>query len=174
MEINIHIYVSCKKSFKNGINHGVWIDTTLDVVEIHRIIQNMLASSLYAGDTDWWITAFDTPVPYDFLSDQTSLEDLNRMAMLIEYHGDMAAKLLARFGGDVIETEDAIRERYRGHFKNEAEFIQYQLIEEGYILEPAKLEPIKSAINDDMIWRLWRNRFFSLSAREGGVYIFKV
>ena len=166
-ENNIYVYISCKQSFKNRLKHGVWVDLTLPVEEIKRIIQNMLSSSLYAGNTGWWITQFDTPVPYDFLSDQTSLEDLHSMAMLIEHHGDVAVKLLAHFDGDIIETADAMENRYCGQYDSETAFAQQRIIEDGYMLKG-----LEFAINYDAIWRLWRHdRFFSLPAKSGGVYI---
>ena len=45
-EHNIYAYISCKQSFKNRLKHGVWVDPTLPVEEIKRIIQAMLASQL--------------------------------------------------------------------------------------------------------------------------------
>ena len=166
-EHNIYIYISCRESFKKRLNHGVWVDPSLPVEEMMRIILTMLASSLYAGNTGWWITQFDTPVPYDFLSDQTSLEDLHSMAMLIEHHGDVAAKLLAYFDGDIVETEDAMENRYCGQYDSEIAFTKQRLGEAGYILTG-----IEFAIDYGAIWRLWqRDRFFSLPAKSGGVYI---
>ena len=168
-EHNIYAYISCMQSFKNRLKHGVWVDLSLPVEEMMRIIQNMLASSLYAGNTRWWITQFDTPVPYDFLSDQTSLEDLHSMAMLIEHHGDVAAKLLARFDGDIIETEDAMENRYCGQYESEIAFTKQRLIDNGYILKG-----IEFSIDYDAIWRFWQHdRFFSLPAKSGwGLYSF--
>lgn len=166
MENNIHFYVSCTESFKRHLEHGVWIDATLELEDMQQEINRMLSTSLYADHTHWRITAFDTPLAYDFLSDQSQLKHLHDMAMLIELHGDMAAKLLARFHGDIIETQDAMKARYIGFFEDEIAFVTHQLTEEGY-----RLEGIKPAIDYQVIWDLWHTRFFSLPAKGGGIYV---
>ena len=168
-ETNIHVYISCTESFKRRLKHGIWIDTSHALEEIKRMIAAMIATSIFAENTSWRITEFNTPVPYDFLHDQTSLEDLHNMAMLIEYHGDVAAKLLQRFNGDVVEAEDFINERYLGHFESETAFTKQKLKEEGY-----HFENLKRHFDYNAIWRLWSIvQYFSLPAKDGGVYVFK-
>ena len=169
METNILFFVSCTESFKRRLNHGTWIDGTLSLMEIYREIDKIIKSSIFSENTDWRITEFATPVPYPFLTDQTSVEDLHNMAMLIESYGDIAAKLLARFEGDVIEAQDAIDDRYLGHFESEVNFVKEKMIEDAFVPEH-----MRAAFNLQMLWANWAKYFFSLPAKDGGVYIFDV
>tara|TARA_Y100001973_G_scaffold91218_1_gene139613 strand:+ start:246 stop:407 length:162 start_codon:yes stop_codon:yes gene_type:complete len=45
MSEEIRIYVADLAAYNNGILHGVWIDSTQDIDNIHEQINNMLASS---------------------------------------------------------------------------------------------------------------------------------
>ncbi len=45
MSEEISIYVADLAAYNNGIMHGVWIDATQDIDNIHEQINDMLASS---------------------------------------------------------------------------------------------------------------------------------
>ena len=165
---NIHFYVVCVASFRKGVNHGVWIDSTLPMAQIKLEIEGMLLTSIFEKATQWRIVHFETPYPFQFLNDETRLASVHKMALFIETHGDKGAQLLEYFDGDVQEAQEALAHRYCGQFPSGEAFMQHQL---------SVTYPIPEWLCDCIDYRaVWNNRsqhaYFYLSAKPKGIHIF--
>lgn len=166
---NIYFYVVCVASFRKEMNHGVWIDATLPMKQIRSEIEGMLLTSVFEKATQWRIIYFDTPYPFQFLNDETSLNAVHNMALFIEAHGDKGAQLLAHFDGDVIEAQEALERRYCGQFPSGEIFMQHQISVEY---------PIPDWLSDCIDYRAaWRNRsryaYFYVPAKPKGIHVFR-
>ena len=171
---NIYVYIVCKKSFKKGILHGIWLDPRIGVDNLKIEIAYMLKSSLFSDQTTWCIARFEAPLPFLFLDDSTTLEELYEMAQFIEQfnEADFGAKLLAYHNGDVGEARDSIHSHYAGDFKNIDDFIKTYLKKHGYIT--GFTDSIIDAIDTKKLWQSWRkDKFFVIPTPPHGVQIFR-
>ena len=168
---NIIIYAACTESLKHGINHGAWLDTTLEVEDMKMEIAAMLLASLFAGKTKWCITYIESPWHFRFLNTHTTLEQLHKMACFIEYfnEGDFGAQLLDRYCGDVDEANDVLGTAYLGAFDSVSDFIK------KYLRWNTKTpKSVIETINTKKLWKLWRqDKFFVIPTHPHGVQMFR-
>lgn len=67
----------------------------------------------------------------DALKEHQDVETIAEIAELIQEHGDLFARVLSNFGGDVEEAKDAITENYAGVHRNLEDFAAGMLEETG-------------------------------------------
>ena len=168
---NIIIRVACTESLKHDIDHGVWLDPTLELEDIKMEIADMLAASLFAGKTDWCITYFESPLHFRFLNAHTTLEKLHKMARFIEYfnEGDFGAQLLDRYCGDVEEANDVLETAYLGAFDSVSDFVK------KYLTWNTKTpKSVIETVNTKKLWNLWqKDNFFVIPTPPHGVQMFR-
>jgi antirestriction protein len=113
------VYAADLAAYNQGILAGVWIDAAQDPEDIKSEIQEMLAHSPVPHAEEWaW---------HDYegfgelrLSEFTSIENISRLAKLIEEHGEMFAEVVSHFGGTdyLDEAERAMQEGYQGTYRS--------------------------------------------------------
>ena len=167
---NIIFYAVCITSYRDGINHGRWIDAMLPVEEMRMEIDYMLSNSIAKPHSGARIIRFDTPLPFKFLDDETSLEKLHDMANFILEHGEKGACLLEYFYGDVLEARDTLAERDLGYFESTSQFIFTQL----HASCPVLPDWVADNLNYQALEKDWLAKYYlTLPAKSGGLYVFQ-
>ena len=119
------IYVADLAAYNNATLRGQWIDATQDPEDILAEIQKMLAGSPEPEAEEWAIHDYE-----DFgdlrLSEFEDIENVSRVAKLIEEHGPLVSALVSHFGGlrYLDEAERALEESYQGTFRDLAEWAE--------------------------------------------------
>jgi antirestriction protein len=119
------IYVACLAAYNNGKLHGEWIDAAQSPEAIHEEIQAMLAQSPEPMAEEWAIHDYEGFGDLR-LSEYESIEDISRVAELIEKYGEVFTAVVSHFGNlsDLDAAERAMREQYRGSYRDIAEFAE--------------------------------------------------
>lgn len=117
------IYAACLAGYNNGHLHGVWIDATQGEWAIETDIQTMLASSPIAGAEEWAIHDYEGFAGIS-LSEYEGVQRVVRLARFVSDHGEVGAKVLEYYGGDLDESEEALNDRYLGEYASLADFMQ--------------------------------------------------
>ena len=126
-ESEIRIYVADLAAYNAGILHGVWIDATDDLEDIHAQVGTMLAASPVGGAEEYAIHDHEGFGGYA-LSDYEGLESTHAIAGFIAEYPEMGGALLGHFG-DLDEARRAAKEDYCGCHWSVADFAQ-ELTEE--------------------------------------------
>lgn len=119
----IRIYVADLAAYNNGKLHGVWIDATLDIVDIQDQINAMLQKSPEDFAEEYAIHDYEGFGGYP-ISEYESIQSLHEIACFIEKHPELAAELLNHFGGDIEDAQKAIEENYSGCYKSLADYAE--------------------------------------------------
>lgn len=131
------IYVACLCSYNAGILHGRWIGVT-DIDEVWSNVQMMLKHSPEEGAEEWAIHDYDGFCGVE-ISEYASFETVVLIADFVREHGDLGAKLLANFGGDLDEARSSFS-NYAGHYETIADFAQ-GLTEQSGTTMPENIAP---------------------------------
>lgn len=117
----LRIYVVCKESYKNGHLVGAWIDPTLEVKSIYQAINQILMSSPIPYAQEWMILNHEG---FGLLNLESivDIELIQKTAILIAKHGELALELFAFYGTNPSEVEEALAYRYQGIYEDELEF----------------------------------------------------
>lgn len=109
------IYVADLAAYNAGTLHGVWIDAAQDADDINAEIKEMLAASPEPGAEEFAIHDYEGFGKLR-VSEFESIEDVSRLAKLIEEHGELFTALVDHFGGAryLDEAVEAMEERYQG------------------------------------------------------------
>ena len=126
-EGEIRIYVADLAAYNNGHLHGVWIDATQALDDIHAQIESMLAASPIEAAEEYAIHDYEGFGDYR-LGEYEGIEAVHEIACFIEEHPDFGAALLAHFG-DVEQARKSADEDYCGCHRSLADYAQ-ELTEE--------------------------------------------
>ena len=123
------IYAACLAAYNNGHLHGRWIDAAQDPDAIQAEISAMLSASPIPDAEEWAIHDYEG---YEGarLEEYSGIETAHALALFIVEHGELGAKLLAHFGGDLDEAEAAF-ENHAGQHADLAAFAEYLTEETG-------------------------------------------
>lgn len=123
------IYAACLAAYNNGRLHGRWIDATQDLDDIQADISAMLAASPIPDAEEWAIHDYEG---YEGarLEEYSGVEKAHALALFIVKHGELGAKLLEHFGGDLDEAEAAF-DNHAGQHADLAAFAEYLTEETG-------------------------------------------
>lgn len=116
------IYAACLAAYNNGHLHGCWIDADQSVRRILHSIKNMLANSPIPDAEEWAIHDFDNFHGVQ-LSEYQSLTSVSAIAAFLTEYGELGAKLLAYFPGDINAARAAF-EDYAGCFPTLGHFAE--------------------------------------------------
>ncbi len=111
------IYTACLASYNAGKLHGAWIDADQDADTIREAIAEMLKASPEAGAEEWAIHDHEGFGGYP-ISEMESIDNVARIAELIDEHGAIFGELLAHKGGtDYLDNaEETMRDGYGGEW----------------------------------------------------------
>lgn len=122
MTTEVRIYVSCLAAYNSGVLHGEWIDAAQDADDLLEEIEEMLSESPQPSAEEWAIHDYEGFGSIK-IGEHESLEDVSKIANLIEAHGDAAIAYLEHMGTDNIDP-DHFGNAYRGEAKSEAEYAE--------------------------------------------------
>lgn len=123
MNEDIKIYVADLAAYNNGYLHGVWIDATLDIDDIHEQIKAMLESSPVDCSEEYAIHDYEGFAGYN-LGEYEGIDTAHEIACFIEEHGEIAGEVLNHFGGDLEEATKALDEQYAGCYSSLEDYAQ--------------------------------------------------
>jgi antirestriction protein len=115
------MYVACLASYNNGGSHGVWIDATQEVEEVLEQITTMLSNSPEPGAEEYAIHDCDGFHGLT-IERHADIEDVHEKAMFILEQGELGAKLITYYGGDLEDAQEALNEDYHGEYENELDY----------------------------------------------------
>lgn len=116
------IYVACLAAYNNGYLHGRWIDADQDADDIWADIAAMLKASPIPGAEEWAIHDYEGFEGAE-INEYSSVDRIVELAKFIDERGELGGKVLAHFGGDIDQAEQAFDE-YAGRHRSLAEFAQ--------------------------------------------------
>jgi antirestriction protein len=122
-KVEPRIYVADLAAYNAGTLHGMWIDAAQSPEAIHEEIQAMLAESPEQIAEEWAIHDYEGFGELR-LSEYESIEDISRLAELIEKFGEMFTAVVSHYGGlrDLDTAEDAMKEHYQGVYDDLADW----------------------------------------------------
>jgi len=161
------IYVACLASYNNGKLYGKWIDANQSADEIQEEINDMLKGSSEPIAEEWAI--------HDYagfgglkIDEYESIEEVARLAELIEEHGEAFAAYASYIGQDYADA-DNFEEAYCGEWDSEEEYAE-DLMQQCYEIP----EYLQFYIDYEKWARdLFINDYFSAEASNGNVYVFR-
>ena len=130
------IYVACLAAYNNACLHGVWIDASDDIDDIHDQIQAVLKESPEPDAEEYAIHDYEDFAGYE-VGEYEGIETVHQIACFIEEHGALGAQLLNDH--DVDEAEKMLEENYRGCFTSLADYAR-DLIEQTVDI-PESIQP---------------------------------
>jgi len=162
------IYVACLTDNNLRRLHGVWIDATQDVKDIHEDILEMLANDPIGGVEKWNIRAFKGFKSF-LISENESLEDISRKANFIVEHGELGAELACYYAGNLEDAERALKKNYRGSYTSELDYAMSVFNDIYLDIVP---EPVKAYIDYELFTAdLFAEDCFSLEV-QGRMHVF--
>ncbi|HEV2524426.1 MAG TPA: antirestriction protein ArdA, partial [Gammaproteobacteria bacterium] len=115
------IYVACLASSNAGRSHGAWIDATQEAEEILEQIDAMLSKSPKPGAEEYAIYAQEGFCGLK-IAEHASIEDVHEQALFVLEHGELDAKLLAYYYGDVEYAKGTFEDYYHGEYESELDY----------------------------------------------------
>ena len=110
----MEIYVAPLASYSRGHDTGEWITVVEDESALRASIARLLTRDPYStSESDWAIHDYRGFYGVD-LGEHPALPDLVKAVELIGVFGEMAAKLIDHFCGDVREAERHLNDKYLG------------------------------------------------------------
>ncbi|MFK4753765.1 antirestriction protein ArdA [Oceanobacter antarcticus] len=129
MNSDYNIYVADLAAYNAGTLHGVWIDATQELDDIHEAIQTMLAASPEPFSEEWAIHDYDGFGGLG-LGEYEGIERVHAIAVFLEEHGELGKAVLSHWCSDIDQAQQALSDDYHGCFTSLADFAQ-ELTEES-------------------------------------------
>lgn len=189
-----NIYVASLSDYNGGKLHGVWIDATDELDEIHEQIKVMLAASPEFKEFPQGGPAEEYAI-HDYsgfgalkLGEYDDIERVHKIACAIGEHGQAVTAWLELSDDN---TVDDFEEHFRGQHDSDEDFARATVSEIGWASTPAQLytsqygeggtvnvfEALESYLDWEHIARdlIQHGNYSSTPANEdgGGVYIFE-
>ena len=167
-ELRPRIYIACLSSYVNGIHYGAWVDAAQPVEDIQEQIKQLLAKSPMPDAEEIVVHAFE-----DFgslsIGEYESIEAIQEKASFIVEQGELGAELLANYGGNLADAEEALNDYYVGEHESELDY-SIHLFDECYLHEIP--ENIQYYVDYDKFCRdIFINDYFSIKV-DGKYHIF--
>ncbi|WP_421950820.1 antirestriction protein ArdA [Pelagibacterium sp.] len=141
-ETGPRIYVACLAAYNNGYLHGRWIDADQEPEAIQAEISAMLNASPIPGAEEWAIHDHEGFEGVE-LHEYSGIDRVVTLAAFIAERGELGAKVLEHFGGDIDQAETAFDE-YAGCYRSLADFAQ-EITEETTDIPPTLIHYIDYA-----------------------------
>jgi antirestriction protein len=141
-ETGPRIYVACLAAYNNGYLHGRWIGANQHAEAIQAEISAMLKASPIPGAEEWAIHDHEGFEGAE-LHEYAGIDRVVELAAFIAERGELGAKVLEHFGGDIDRAEGAFEE-YAGCYRSLADFAQ-EITEETTDIPPTLIHYIDYA-----------------------------
>lgn len=162
------IYVACLAAYTSGILHGKWIAAAQDPDLLHAEVQALLKVSPVPRAEEWAIHDYEG-FARCHIGEYAPLDDVSRIAFLIEEHGEAFAAYADREGWQNA-TGESFLDAYRGHWDSELAYAQ-DLFEEVYAHELP--EYLRGYIDyERFAFDLFMDGYYSVQSSEFGVHVF--
>jgi len=124
------IYVAPLAAYSAGQDTGRWVSVTKNEDELRASIEALLKDCPYStADSDWRVHDYRGFYGVgNSLGEHPSLRDLSKTSELIGLHGEMAAKLIDYFCGDVGEAVRHLSDKYLGAYSSLTEYASESII----------------------------------------------
>lgn len=172
-----NIYVASLTDYNNGMLHGVWIEVDdKDADDIKAEVDAMLAASPTAkrtGDVaeEWAIHDY-SGFPRDSIGEYTSFDDVVKLAVALEEHGEDAfGAFISAFGTDIDEAIEHFADVYQGEYKSEEDYAA-TLLEDAGMLSELPDWAINYFDYDAYARDLFINDMVSEPSETGGIHVF--
>lgn len=162
------VYVADLAAYNNGHLHGVWIDATDELDDIHAQIRAMLAASPVPDAEE--IAIHDAQGFGAWaVGEYEDLATVHAVAVAIAEHGAAMREWLG-YGGDVDTFEDA----YLGEYASRADFAEELADELGCLERDGRADrwPLYAIDWDRAANDLFLDGYTDLPAPSGGIYVF--
>lgn len=148
------VWVACLAAYNNGFLHGAWIDADQEPDTLQTEIDRILKTSPIPDAEEWAIHDYDEFYEAaSILGEHPSLATLHEAACLIAEHGELAAKLIARYG-KVAEAVRAMDERYQGIHRSVADYAETYIEDTGQL--DCVPEPLRWYFDYERLARDWQ------------------
>lgn len=117
------IYVACLAAYNSGKLHGAWIDATRNLEDIQAEVRAMLETSPQPDAEEYAIHDYEG-FEGARIEEYTSLETVHELAVFIEEHGMLGAKLLEHHDGDQDAARRQLEDGYCGQWESAAAYAQ--------------------------------------------------
>jgi antirestriction protein len=117
------IYVACLAAHNSGHLHGEWIEAHQEEEEVRAAITRMLKRSPISDAEEYAIhdhEGFEGAC----IEEYADIGRVVRIAEFISAHGELGGAVLAHFGGDLDEADQAMADRYLGEYETLADYMQ--------------------------------------------------
>lgn len=108
-------------SYNAGRSHGVWIDATEEVEEILEQISSMLSESPEPGAEEYAIHAHEGFYGLK-IEAHAGIEEIHEQALFVSEHGELGAKLLTYYYGDLEYAKETLEDYYHGEYESELDY----------------------------------------------------
>lgn len=162
----MQIYTSCLESYINGALHGQWIDITKPIDDVFKDIHNMLKASPMPNSQEWAIHDYDGFNDIR-LGEYESLEHIQKIAVFIKEHGNLATQLLLELDNDVDAAQSMIENNYLGEYESVVDYAKESIESSGDV--PNHL---KHYIDYDLMAKDMLNDLFTFETDDGSIHIF--
>ena len=162
------IYVRCLSARDASFDHGVWINATMDLMDIHQLIDEMLSISPVSNNGEFEISDADT-YGYDLICTDTSIEEAHEIAVFLEDHGELGAALLDSGEASCLESAASIIDNsYLGIFKSGIDFAMHHVKKHYEYID----DFVNTYIDYDAMWRDLEGDYFFVEM-HGSMYFFR-
>lgn len=116
------IYVACLAAYNSGRLHGVWIAADKGENYISDAVSSMLKASPEPRAEEWAIHDYEGFKGVN-IAESASFETVCTLAEFILERGELGAKLLSHFAGDLVQAR-SVFDDYAGVFQSVADFAE--------------------------------------------------
>ena len=141
------IYVACLASYNAGTLHGAWVWADEGADAMRDNTRAMLARSPEPGAEEWAIHDF-AGFEGARVEEYASFDTVAALAEFVAERGELGAKLLERYGGDLADARERF-EDYRGEFESVGDYAR-ELVEDCW---PAVPDALRHYIDWDSMGR---------------------
>ena len=117
------IYVACLAAYNGGRLHGAWIDAAQDLENIQAEINTMLKSSPEPNAEEFAIHDYEG-FEGVCIEEYESLDTVHGLALFIEEHGELGAKVLEHHDRDRDAAKQQLEDGYSGQWTSVADYVQ--------------------------------------------------
>lgn len=170
MKTTPRIYVACLSSYNAGVLHGAWIDAAQDADAIHAEIAAMLATSRHRPAEEWAIHDHENFGGCS-IAEHESIENIARLAGLMETHGEVAGALYAYDTGSGLDrVELLLTDGYHGEWETFEDYADNFLEDTGAYA--GMNETLRGYFDLERFARDLEHDYVTIRTSDGKIHVF--